>query len=67
MGWKDHLSWYTMFSFHRAKVKQDIYLQSSFQNNVWLVCINFVEEKKIFVNFLSNIGLLFSVKDEKNV
>jgi hypothetical protein len=35
-----------MFSFHRAKVKQDIYLQSSFQNDVSLVHINFVERKK---------------------
>jgi hypothetical protein len=36
-----------MFSFHRAKVKQDVYLQSSFQNDVLLVCINFVERKNI--------------------
>jgi hypothetical protein len=43
-----------MFSFHRAKVKQDIYRQSSFQNNVLLVCINFVERKNIewaIINF----------------
>jgi hypothetical protein len=35
-----------MFSFHRVNVKQDTYLQSSFQNDVSLVCINFVKRKK---------------------
>jgi hypothetical protein len=36
-----------MFSFHRAKVKQDIYLESRFQNDDSLVCINFVGRKNI--------------------
>jgi hypothetical protein len=27
-----------MFSFHEAQVKQDIYLQSHFENDVSLVC-----------------------------